>query len=189
MGIRAWEILPTDRIASIWPVRHGVGEWPLFSALPSPIVSAANVRLPANAVQARRLRVDLGVQAVGRESQFGPSEGGRGCEGPGRTHVVRVLPNGCLRTQPKGCGTVRPVVRIIITPAAYAVVKATLAKGANEPPPQRDAAGRFVIYVEETYVDQLKAQRQSCENYSDVILRLAEPEATKATVVKLAERG
>jgi hypothetical protein len=42
------------------------------------------------------------------------------------------------------------VVRITITPAAYAVIKASLAKGATEPPPQRDAAGRFVIYVEET---------------------------------------
>ena len=49
------------------------------------------------------------------------------------------------------------MVRITITPAAYAAIKGSLAKGANEPPPQRDAAGRFVIYVEETYVDQLKA--------------------------------
>jgi len=56
-------------------------------------------------------------------------------------------------------------------------------------PPQRDAAGRFVIYVEETYVDQLKALRRAHENYSDVILRLAEPEGTRATVVKLVERG
>jgi hypothetical protein len=84
---------------------------------------------------------------------------------------------------------VGPVVRITITPAAYAVIKASLAKGATEPPPQRDAAGRFVIYVEETYVDQLKALRRSCENYSDVILRLAEPEGTRATVMKLVERG
>jgi hypothetical protein len=67
--------------------------------------------------------------------------------------------------------------------------QADLAKGANEPPPQRDAAGRFVIYVEETYADQLKALRRFRENYSDVILRLAEPEGTRATVVKLAERG
>jgi hypothetical protein len=80
------------------------------------------------------------------------------------------------------------VVRITITPAAYAAIKVSLAKGANEPP-QRDAAGRFVIYVEETYVDRLKALRRSRENYSDVILRLAEPEGTSATVVKLAERG
>ena len=56
-------------------------------------------------------------------------------------------------TQPLGCGMVRPVVRITITPAAYAAIKASLAKGANEPPPQRDAACRLVIYVEETYVD------------------------------------
>jgi hypothetical protein len=83
---------------------------------------------------------------------------------------------------------VRSVERITITPAAYAAIKASLAKRANEPPPQRDAAGRFVIYVEETYVDQLKALRRSGENYSDIILRLAEPEATRATVVKLAER-
>jgi hypothetical protein len=82
------------------------------------------------------------------------------------------------------------VVRITITPAAYAAIKVSLAKGANEPPPQRDAAGRFDIYVEETYVDQLKAlRRRSRENYSDVILRLAEPEGTSATVMKLAERG
>jgi hypothetical protein len=83
---------------------------------------------------------------------------------------------------------VRPVVRITITRAAYAVIKPSLAKGANDPQPQRDAAGRFVICVEETYVDQLKALRRSRENYSDVILRLAEPEAARATVVKLAER-
>jgi hypothetical protein len=55
-----------------------------------------------------------------------------------------------------------PVVRITITPAAYAAIKPSLAKGANEPPPQRDAAGRFVIYVEEADVDQLKALRRSC---------------------------
>jgi hypothetical protein len=97
--------------------------------------------------------------------------------------------NGRLGTQPLGCGRVRPVVRITITPAAYAAIKPSLAKGANQPPPQRDAAGRFVIYVEETYVDQLKVLRRSRENYSDVILRLAETEGTKATVVKLAERG
>ena len=36
---------------------------------------------------------------------------------------------------------------------------------------------------------QLKELRQSRENYSDVILRLAETEEIKATVVKLAERG
>ena len=42
------------------------------------------------------------------------------------------------------------MVRITITPTAYAAIKASLAKGANEPPPQRDAAGRFVLYVEET---------------------------------------
>ena len=58
---------------------------------------------------------------------------------------------------------VRPVVRITITPAAYAAIKASLAKGAKEPPPQRDAAGGFVIYVEETYVDQLKELRRSRE--------------------------
>jgi hypothetical protein len=81
------------------------------------------------------------------------------------------------------------VVRITITPAGYAAIKPSLAKGANEPPPQRDAAGRFVICVEETYIDQLKALRRSRENYSDVILRLAETEEIKATVVKLAERG
>ena len=83
---------------------------------------------------------------------------------------------------------VRSVERITITPAAYDAIKASLAKRANEPPPQRDAAGRFIIYVEETYVDHLKALRRSGENYSDVILRLDEPEATRATVVKLTER-
>ena len=72
---------------------------------------------------------------------------------------------------------------------AYAAIKASLAKGANQPPPQRDAGGRFVIYVKETYINQLKELRRSRENYSDVILRLAETEGTKVTVVKLAERG
>ena len=83
----------------------------------------------------------------------------------------------------------RPVVRITITQTAYAAIKASLAKRPNEPPPQRDTAGRVVIYVEETYADQLKALRRPHENYSDVILRLAELEGGKAPVMKLAERG
>ena len=78
--------------------------------------------------------------------------------------------------------------RITITPAAYAAIKASLPKRANEPPPQRDATGRFIIYVEETYVYQLKALRRSGENYSDVILRLAGPQATRATLLKRTER-
>ena len=82
----------------------------------------------------------------------------------------------------------RSVVRITITPAAYAAIKASLAIGTKEPPLQRDAAGRFVIYVEEIYVDRLNTQRRSRETYSDVILRLAGPEGTRAPVVKLAER-
>ena len=81
------------------------------------------------------------------------------------------------------------MVRITITPAAYAVIKASLAEGTNGRQPQRDAAGHFVIYVEETYVDRLKALRGLRENYSDVILRLAKLEGKRATVVKLAERG
>jgi hypothetical protein len=81
------------------------------------------------------------------------------------------------------------VVRITITQMAYAAIKGSLAKRANEPPPQRDTAGRFVIYVEEAYADQLKALRRPHENYSDVILKLAEPEGTRATVMKLVERG
>ena len=81
------------------------------------------------------------------------------------------------------------MVRITITPAAYAVIKASLAKGATEPPPQRDAAGRFVIYVEETYVDQLKELRRSREK-----LQRCHPEDGRTggnkgvIVVKLAER-
>jgi hypothetical protein len=58
---------------------------------------------------------------------------------------------------------VRPVVRITITPVADAAIKASLAKGAKEPPPQRDAVGRFVIYVEETYVDQFREMHRSRE--------------------------
>jgi hypothetical protein len=53
----------------------------------------------------------------------------------------------------------------------------------------RPAVGERPVIVEETYADQLKALRRPHENYSDVILRLAELEGTKAPVVKLAERG
>jgi hypothetical protein len=80
------------------------------------------------------------------------------------------------------------MIRITITPAAYAAIKASLEKGAKKLPPQRDPAGHFVVYVPETYVDQLKAKRQHRENYSDVILRLAELERTGATVLKLPPR-
>ena len=40
------------------------------------------------------------------------------------------------------------MIRIAITPAAYAVIESSLPKGVRELPPQRDAAGNYVVHLE-----------------------------------------
>jgi hypothetical protein len=65
------------------------------------------------------------------------------------------------------------LIRLTITPAAYAVIVATLpANGGFE----RNSAsnGEYYVWLEPKYVDRLRALRKPGESYSDVIVRLAE---------------
>jgi hypothetical protein len=69
------------------------------------------------------------------------------------------------------------VIRISITPAAYAAIAATLALGTIAVEPERAADGSVHIWLDPGVVSRLKALRGPGESYSDVILRLAEGEA------------
>ena len=65
------------------------------------------------------------------------------------------------------------MIRLTITPAAYAVVAATHPASARL---KRSSApnGEFYVWLEPQYVEQLRATRKLGESFSDVILRLAE---------------
>jgi hypothetical protein len=65
------------------------------------------------------------------------------------------------------------LIRLTITPAAYAVVAATHPASARL---KRSSApnGEFYVWLEPKYVDELRAMRKQGESYSDVILRMAE---------------
>jgi hypothetical protein len=71
-----------------------------------------------------------------------------------------------------------PVIRIVITAAAYEVIVATSSIG-TVAVEKRNAAGNFIIHVEETWLNKLTALRWPSETYSDVILRLAALERPK----------
>jgi hypothetical protein len=80
-------------------------------ASPSPKVSAANVRFPANAARVRRLDLDLGVQGgqgarCGLVQCAGPAQF-RGCHPVGHTQLLKagpsrssMKPNGCRLPSP-----------------------------------------------------------------------------------------
>ena len=65
------------------------------------------------------------------------------------------------------------MIRIQITPAAYAVIVATLPSSVGF---ERNHApnGDFYVWLEPRYVDRLAALRGPGEFFSDVIIRLAE---------------
>ena len=64
-----------------------------------------------------------------------------------------------------------------IMPAAYEVIIATLPERALLWPVQRQG-GRCFIQIEAAVLDRLRAMRGPGEDYSDVILRLAQLEAS-----------
>lgn len=65
------------------------------------------------------------------------------------------------------------MIRLTITPAAYAVVAATHPASARL---KRSSApnGEFYVWLEPQYVDRLRELRKPRESYSDAILRTAE---------------
>jgi hypothetical protein len=64
------------------------------------------------------------------------------------------------------------MIRIAITPAAYAAIAATLALGTVAVEPERAQDGSVHIWLDPGVVAKLKALRGCGESYSDVILRL-----------------
>jgi hypothetical protein len=68
------------------------------------------------------------------------------------------------------------MIRIAITPAAYAVIAASMPWGTVGVEPQRAASGDYFIWLARDVVNKLKALRGRGESFSDVILRLAEGE-------------
>jgi hypothetical protein len=67
------------------------------------------------------------------------------------------------------------MIAISITPEAYRAVKATRPDGADALPPQPDNRHGVRVWLATEFVNQLGQMRGQGENYSDVILRLAEP--------------
>jgi hypothetical protein len=65
------------------------------------------------------------------------------------------------------------MIRLSITPAAYAVIVATLPASVGSEQ-NKAPNGDFYVWFEPKYVDRLGAMREPGESYSDVILRLAE---------------
>jgi hypothetical protein len=65
------------------------------------------------------------------------------------------------------------MIRLAITPAAYAVIVATHPANADLAK-SRAPNGEFYVWLEPKYVDRLRAVWKPGESYSDVILRLAE---------------
>jgi hypothetical protein len=68
------------------------------------------------------------------------------------------------------------MIRIAITPAAYAAIAATLALGTVAVEPERAADGSVHIWLDPGVLAKLKEMRGSGESYSDVILTLAKGE-------------
>ena len=61
------------------------------------------------------------------------------------------------------------MIRIAITPAAYAAIKSSLPKGARELPPQCDAAGHYLVHLDPLVLNQLTALRRPGQDYSEVV--------------------
>jgi len=68
---------------------------------------------------------------------------------------------------------IRRMIRIAITPAAYAAIAATLALGTVAVEPERAQDGGVHIWLDPGVLAKLRALRGPGESYSDVILRLA----------------
>jgi hypothetical protein len=65
------------------------------------------------------------------------------------------------------------MVRIAITPAAYAAIKATLPPSAAIRPLERTTNGKVFVHLDRRAIDRLTAERRRGENLSDTIVRLA----------------
>ena len=77
-----------------------------------------------------------------------------------------------------GASEFQDLIRISITPAAFEAIAATLQLGSVGYEPELNAKGERLIWLEAAFLDRLRAMRRPGESYSDVILRLAQLEAS-----------
>jgi hypothetical protein len=68
------------------------------------------------------------------------------------------------------------MIRVTVTPAAYAAIAATLVLGTVAVEPERAQDGSVHIWLDPGVLANLKALRGPRESYSDVILRVAKGE-------------
>ena len=71
------------------------------------------------------------------------------------------------------------MIRLTITPAAYAAIALTLLLGSVAAEPERAPDGGVGTWLDHPTVAKLKALRGPGESYSDVILRLAKGDAAR----------
>jgi hypothetical protein len=71
------------------------------------------------------------------------------------------------------------MIRISITAAAFDAIKATLPLGSVGYEAKRTDQGDYLNWLERRALDQLDSLRQPGEGYSEVILRMAEIEASR----------
>ena len=64
------------------------------------------------------------------------------------------------------------MIRIAVSPAAYAAIAAALPGTNVRVDPQRAPNGDYRVWLDGAVVDRLAAMRRPLETYSDVILRL-----------------
>jgi hypothetical protein len=65
------------------------------------------------------------------------------------------------------------MIRIAVTAEAYEAIVATLTFGSAAAEPQLDERSERLIWLEERWINKLRALRGPGESYSDVIIRLA----------------
>ena len=83
-----------------------------------------------------------------------------------------MIPATSARTAGSTAPHIAAMVKIAITPAAYAAIAATLALGTVAVEPERAADGSVHIWLDPGVVAKLKALRGPGESYSDMILAL-----------------
>jgi hypothetical protein len=71
------------------------------------------------------------------------------------------------------------MIRIAITPAAYEAISATLPLGSVGYEAKRSDQGDYFVWLERLALSRLDALRQPGEGYSEVILRVAQIEASR----------
>jgi len=82
------------------------------------------------------------------------------------------------RQRARRTSELQDLIRIAITPAAFEAIAATLPLGSVGFEPELSAKGQRLIWLEAAVLERLRAMRRPGESYSDVILRLAQLEAT-----------